>query len=155
MVKSTVKVVLRARPANTESQSFTTEDKVVTVRQRNARDKGCLQFRFNSLLSDANQKETYKVCADDIVRSVTDGFNGTILAYGQTGAGKTYTMTGRGAAYENRGITPRAISEVCSSKHSTPEPWLTVLQHLVLGKRSLRVPSRLTDDSHGHSCSHC
>lgn len=29
------------------------------------------------------------------MESVLNGYNGTIMAYGQTGAGKTYTMTGR------------------------------------------------------------
>eukprot|EP00976_Prorocentrum_cordatum_P029475 600235-Prorocentrum_minimum.AAC.3 len=30
-----------------------------------------------------------------VVQSVKEGFNGTVLAYGQTGAGKTYTMRGQ------------------------------------------------------------
>ena len=29
-----------------------------------------------------------------MVASVLDGFNATIMAYGQTGAGKTFTMSG-------------------------------------------------------------
>jgi hypothetical protein len=32
--------------------------------------------------------------AKPIVNSVLDGFNGTIFAYGQSQAGKTYTMMG-------------------------------------------------------------
>ena len=30
----------------------------------------------------------------DVVAHVLSGYNGTVLAYGQTGAGKTHTMTG-------------------------------------------------------------
>jgi len=30
------------------------------------------------------------------LRSVIEGYNGTIFAYGQTGAGKTYTIQGVG-----------------------------------------------------------
>ncbi len=30
----------------------------------------------------------------DLVRSVVDGYNGTVFAYGQTAAGKTHTMLG-------------------------------------------------------------
>ena len=41
-----------------------------------------------------------------------DGYNGTIMAYGETGAGKTYTMTGATDNYPLRGIIPRAISQV-------------------------------------------
>ena len=41
-----------------------------------------------------------------------DGYNGTILAYGQTGAGKTHTMTGPSSNFTLRGIIPRAIAQV-------------------------------------------
>lgn len=34
------------------------------------------------------------------------------MAYGQTGAGKTFTMTGDTGNYRLRGIIPRAISQV-------------------------------------------
>jgi kinesin family protein 6/9 len=50
---------------------------------------------------------------------VVDGFNGTVLCYGQTGAGKTYTMTGSATVFKYRGILPRAINQVyalCSAK---------------------------------------
>ena len=45
---------------------------------------------------------------------VLDGYNATILAYGQTGAGKTHTMTGPGTSpnFALRGIIPRAIAQV-------------------------------------------
>lgn len=36
------------------------------------------------------------------------------MCYGQTGAGKTYTMTGATAEYKHRGIIPRAIQQVLS-----------------------------------------
>lgn len=38
-----------------------------------------------------------------------EGFNGTILAYGQTSSGKTYTMNGYGDAV---GIIPRLCHEM-------------------------------------------
>jgi len=37
---------------------------------------------------------------------------GTMMCYGQTGAGKTFTMTGSTESYQNRGIIPRAISQL-------------------------------------------
>jgi Cdc6-like AAA superfamily ATPase len=40
------------------------------------------------------------------------GYNGTILCYGQTGAGKTFTMTGSSTEYKYRGIVPRAVAQV-------------------------------------------
>ena len=33
-----------------------------------------------------------------VVVSVLEGYNGSIIAYGQTGTGKTYTVTGKHAA---------------------------------------------------------
>ena len=56
-----------------------------------------------------------KACADDLVSTVLDGCNATILAYGQTGAGKTYTMTGGKADYQQRGLIPRSIHKVSCS----------------------------------------
>jgi hypothetical protein len=44
-------------------------------------------------------------------RDVLQGYNGTIFAYGQTGAGKTFTMFGPDlGSPELRGIIPRACS---------------------------------------------
>ena len=37
---------------------------------------------------------------------------GTIMCYGQTGAGKTFTMTGATENYQHRGIIPRAIAQL-------------------------------------------
>lgn len=44
--------------------------------------------------------------------TIPDPFLGTIMCYGQTGAGKTYTMTGATNEYKHRGIIPRAIQQV-------------------------------------------
>ena len=44
--------------------------------------------------------------------SVLTGINGTIFAYGQTGTGKTYTMTG--GKGEERGLQPRIIQYIFS-----------------------------------------
>ena len=38
-----------------------------------------------------------------------DGYSGTVMAFGQTGAGKTYTITGPGQSYRHRGLLPRLI----------------------------------------------
>ena len=53
-------------------------------------------FTFDHVFPpDITQREVYDTCAVTIVESVMDGFNGTIFAYGQTGAGKTHTMEGK------------------------------------------------------------
>ena len=47
-----------------------------------------------------------------VVASVLEGFNGTIFAYGQTGAGKTFTMEGVQDPPELRGIIPNAFQQI-------------------------------------------
>lgn len=39
--------------------------------------------------------------------SLSQGINGTIFCYGQTGAGKTFTMAGDLRNYQHRGIIPQ------------------------------------------------
>lgn len=42
-----------------------------------------------------------------------DGFNGTIMAYGQTSSGKTFTMQGNDLSdKEKKGIMPRLIEQL-------------------------------------------
>lgn len=41
-----------------------------------------------------------------------DYFSGTIFAYGQTGTGKTYTMSGNDAVAEQRGIIPNSFAHI-------------------------------------------
>ena len=43
----------------------------------------------------------------NFVQSALDGYNVSLLAYGQTGAGKTHTMLG--AEGDHRGIIPRSM----------------------------------------------
>ena len=48
----------------------------------------------------------------DVTKMCSEMFAGTIMCYGQTGAGKTYTMTGATENYKHRGILPRALQQV-------------------------------------------
>jgi kinesin family protein 5 len=49
---------------------------------------------------------------ENVVDSVMSGFNGTILAYGQTSAGKSWTMEGVLDDPILRGVIPRAIDKL-------------------------------------------
>ena len=49
---------------------------------------------------------------EKMTEKAMDGFNCTLLAYGQTGAGKTYTISGATENYKLRGIIPRVLSKV-------------------------------------------
>ncbi|KAE8697537.1 Armadillo repeat-containing kinesin-like protein 2 [Hibiscus syriacus] len=50
-------------------------------------------YEFDEVLTEfASQKRVYEVVAKPVVESVLDGYNGTVMAYGQTGTGKTFTF---------------------------------------------------------------
>ena len=70
------------------------------------------RFKFDRILHNASQEDVFDSCARDIIKSVVDGFNGTVLCYGQTGAGKTFSMSGSMHNYKYRGLIPRAIAQV-------------------------------------------
>ena len=71
-----------------------------------------LQFKYDGILPKASQETVYSTCAQEVVHHVLRGYNGTIFAYGQTGAGKTYTMSGDTQSYQQRGIVPRAVHQI-------------------------------------------
>jgi hypothetical protein len=59
----------------------------------------------------AQQRDVYERSAQPAVASVLQGYNSTIMAYGQTGTGKTYTMEGFDQAAK-RGIIPHATEAI-------------------------------------------
>ncbi|AIN99068.1 kinesin, putative [Leishmania panamensis] len=61
--------------------------------------------------ADTTQEEVYELSARPAVLSVLEGYNATLIAYGQTGTGKTYTMEGF-TSEEKRGIIPRAVEDI-------------------------------------------
>lgn len=65
-------------------------------------------FQFDSVWTPGTQEEVFEDCKD-LVQSAVDGYNVTMFAYGQTGAGKTFTMYG---APGMEGTSPRTIQEI-------------------------------------------
>ena len=73
------------------------------------------RFTFDTIFDmDATQDQVYEITALPAVESILQGYNSTILAYGQTGTGKTYTMEGFTYDYFDpaRGIIPRTIEDI-------------------------------------------
>ncbi|KAG5191841.1 kinesin-like protein [Tribonema minus] len=86
---------------------------------------GTHAFTFDRVYGErSTQSEVYESNARDIVDSSLQGYNATIFAYGQTGAGKTYTMEGAGGQWDGRGIIPRAIEQVFSHIQANASPYL-------------------------------
>ena len=94
-----IKVAFRLRPLNDREKQagrkvccVAHEDEGVIVLESKEYSK---QFTFDAVFSETStQKRIYDVAAAPVVESVLDGYNGTVFAYGQTGAGKSYTMEG-------------------------------------------------------------
>lgn len=78
-------------------------------------------FKFDTVLHNASQESVFEECGRDIISNFIEGYNGTILAYGQTGAGKTFTMTGTTANYKQRGLIPRCVEQIFQEIHNRPE----------------------------------
>lgn len=71
-------------------------------------------YEFDEVFTEfASQKRVYEVVAKPVVESVLEGYNGTVMAYGQTGTGKTYTLGQLGEEdTAERGIMVRAMEDI-------------------------------------------
>ncbi|XP_044730926.1 kinesin-like protein KIF3A [Chrysoperla carnea] len=115
-----VRVVVRVRPLSTKEQNFNcinivnvdTLNRSLTVKKPGSNLEPPKTYTFDYAFDEtATQMEIYSETTRNIVDSVIDGYNGTILAYGQTGTGKTYTMTGN-TTPETRGIIPNTFAQI-------------------------------------------
>ena len=68
----------------------------------------------------------FNLGAKEILASALDGYSGSILCYGQTGAGKTFSMTGAQTDYKYRGIIPRVLSSLFQEINSRYEHQIKV-----------------------------
>eukprot|EP00931_Biecheleriopsis_adriatica_P095815 TRINITY_DN6943_c0_g1_i1.p1 TRINITY_DN6943_c0_g1~~TRINITY_DN6943_c0_g1_i1.p1 ORF type:complete len:1033 (+),score=204.50 TRINITY_DN6943_c0_g1_i1:90-3101(+) len=70
-------------------------------------------FTFDHVYDqDASQPNVYMRTARASVMSALQGYNATILAYGPTGTGKTYTMEGSRWEDGHGGIIPRSMDDI-------------------------------------------
>lgn len=70
------------------------------------------EFTFHFVCYLLFQIDLYVNTARPIVDKVLEGYNGTILAYGQTGTGKTYTMVGNSDSPQTKGIIPNTFAHI-------------------------------------------
>ena len=85
------------------------------------------KFTFDYVYPEiADQKQVYETTAKHSVLSTLKGYNASIIAYGQTSAGKTYTMEGFDSE-RLRGIIPRAIEEIFNYIEQKASPTMRFL----------------------------
>nr|DBA29749.1 TPA: hypothetical protein GDO54_005809 [Pyxicephalus adspersus] len=73
----------------------------------------------------ASQHQVYKDIGEEMLLHAFEGYNVCIFAYGQTGAGKSYTMMGKPEP-EQHGIIPQLCEDLFARVSSNKSPDLTV-----------------------------
>jgi len=88
-------------------------DEMIEVKSEEA---GEHKFNFDRILGmDSTQPEVFSIIAQPLIKDILQGYNATILAYGQSGTGKTHTMEGDIESDELKGIIPRSIDALFDS----------------------------------------
>ncbi|KAL8747204.1 MAG: hypothetical protein Q9190_000870, partial [Brigantiaea leucoxantha] len=79
-------------------------------------------FTFDRVFdSYSRQTDIFDFSIRSTVDDILNGYNGTVFAYGQTGAGKSYTMMGSDIDDdEQRGIIPRIVEQMFTSIMRSP-----------------------------------
>jgi len=78
-------------------------------------------FTFDSVYDwNSKQEDIFQESAWPIIDNVLNGYNGTIFAYGQTGTGKSFTITGVPKSPELKGILPRSFEAIFNQINSDP-----------------------------------
>eukprot|EP00041_Stephanoeca_diplocostata_P035225 m.1233155 g.1233155 ORF g.1233155 m.1233155 type:complete len:1363 (-) comp24662_c0_seq3:2940-7028(-) len=74
-------------------------------------------FTYDRVFGDDDSQELlYNTAVRAVVLSTLEGYNGSIIAYGQTGTGKTHTIEG-GAGTDDRGVIARAADDIFQHIH--------------------------------------
>ena len=118
-----VAVAVRARPAGAgaEKQRCVRGDSdrcVVGLVEHSGKDKARWrvgkEYAFDAVLGgEASQLEVYDAVGRPVLEDVIRGYHGCILAYGQTGAGKTHSLLQMGEqSADEAGLLPRVVADL-------------------------------------------
>ena len=128
--RSSVKVVVRVRECTKLADAFSIgkDGKSITIRQSKTDltdgkpkdEQELLQFACDTTLNNASQERAFDVIGKQATDAMLAGYNGTVLCYGQTGAGKSFTMVGSRDNYHQRGVAARAIGYAHGRLGSAP-----------------------------------
>ncbi|CAI0384262.1 unnamed protein product [Linum tenue] len=154
-IKGSIRVFCRVRPfLLTERRGIhepvsVDSDKVV-VRSVGSRK----EFRFDRVFHQSADQDDVFLEVEPVLKSALDGHNGCILAYGQTGTGKTFTMDGLN---DQPGIIPRALellfrqasSASLTFSMSMLEVYMGSLKDLLSPKASARCNLNIQTDPKG------
>lgn len=107
--KDNIKVAARIRPRNEMENGLCNKIEVIGNMIKH-KDKPDDVFTFDYVAEEQRtQEEMFLNCAKEVADNVIEGYNGTIFAYGQTSAGKTFTLVGPKESL-NRKLPPNSDS---------------------------------------------
>mmetsp|Transcript_108331 Transcript_108331/g.208227 ORF Transcript_108331/g.208227 Transcript_108331/m.208227 type:complete len:715 (-) Transcript_108331:375-2519(-) len=107
-LKGQVRVYCRVRPMDANEHLRGDKEDIRIIGDTMVESPLAGMFVFNAVFAPGSQEDVFEDCKD-LVQSAIDGHNITIFSYGQTGAGKTYTMFG---SREAPGVAFRMSTEV-------------------------------------------
>ncbi|XP_055020941.1 kinesin-like protein KIF1A [Boleophthalmus pectinirostris] len=128
MAGASVKVAVRVRPFN--SREISRESKCIIqmsgntttiINPKQAKDNKSFNFDYSYWshttpedVNYASQMLVYKDIGEEMLLHAFEGYNVCIFAYGQTGAGKSYTMMGKQDVKDQQGIIPLMCEDLFS-----------------------------------------
>eukprot|EP00977_Amphora_coffeiformis_P021702 scaffold9753_cov160-Amphora_coffeaeformis.AAC.5 len=149
-----VRVVARIRPLSSREKDAGSHETIskldgngeTALVQVNGDDKDKRWFELDAVLDGSStQANVYEQSGakQAITEDLFAGFNTSILAYGQTGAGKTHTMgtaaaKGDAVIDEEAGIIPRACADLFASIREKCESAVVTLSYLELYNEQIR-----------------
>ncbi|XP_054061404.1 kinesin-like protein KIF1A isoform X8 [Rissa tridactyla] len=133
MAGASVKVAVRVRPFN--SREMSRESKCIiqmsgsttTILNPKQPKETPKSFSFDysywshttpADINYASQKQVYRDIGEEMLQHAFEGYNVCIFAYGQTGAGKSYTMMGK-QEKDQQGIIPQLCEDLFSRINET------------------------------------
>uniref|UniRef100_A0A8C3K8Y2 Kinesin-like protein n=1 Tax=Calidris pygmaea TaxID=425635 RepID=A0A8C3K8Y2_9CHAR len=133
MAGASVKVAVRVRPFN--SREMSRESKCIiqmsgsttTILNPKQPKETPKSFSFDysywshttpADINYASQKQVYQDIGEEMLQHAFEGYNVCIFAYGQTGAGKSYTMMGK-QEKDQQGIIPQLCEDLFSRINET------------------------------------
>ncbi|XP_061045126.1 kinesin-like protein KIF1A isoform X2 [Eubalaena glacialis] len=133
MAGASVKVAVRVRPFNSREMSRDSKciiqmsgstTTIVNPKQPKEMPKSfSFDYSYWSHTSPedmnyASQKQVYRDIGEEMLQHAFEGYNVCIFAYGQTGAGKSYTMMGK-QEKDQQGIIPQLCEDLFSRINDT------------------------------------
>ncbi|XP_033327667.2 kinesin-like protein KIF9 [Megalopta genalis] len=73
-------------------------------------------FKTDGIFLDASQEEVYHSSSKDLVLKILDGTSCVLLGHGQTGSGKSFTLSGLSNNWEHRGLVSRILCDLFLEK---------------------------------------